>query len=546
MNPDPSDDGGVVVPQLPQERDVEWDSNSSTLNNDDDDTKERKQCWSGALENADSRKAAKAERKAAKNQVLFEVMTQEELAMVERALHPESEQAVSKGQGLGDNRTIEENVAFNANTFKWSKLRQGVHEKKLTKIYGAKQRLHASQQDNMILSPVFARLGISTVISKAGKKRRSLDIKLRAAILGDLVAFENEQVETMQRMAGYWRYANKRTYNEMVRNNELWDWATGEKLPEIKEEVELDTIDEEDDCADAGTMGRQTGYYVADNWDDPEIKVPAGPTALSLAPQIDRLNTNEMVETSYALTSQSHADRDINLKKDIESTKGRTKPRISKLFFSPGRLPTQTSSFRILSPATSDEDRERVRDESVNRAEEGSETLEGSPTSRNPLSPTSSTPKGFQGVKDTRVSGTAIRNASPPVKDPQSPPQKPIRHPSAPDAQPRDPRDPVNRFGALKRETPAPCEEEGEATTKKADPPPLVRMKIPAKPIVKTLTIHDEQDDWTTQRRPKGTKGAKVGVAALRPQAVVVVGGAHHAAKLAGAKCFAAVVKNGL
>ena len=57
--------------------------------------------------------------------------------------------------------------------------------------------------------------------------------KLTAAIEGDITAFQNEQAETMARAAGYWRYVNKRTYNIMVRNNTIWDWATGEKLPEL-------------------------------------------------------------------------------------------------------------------------------------------------------------------------------------------------------------------------------------------------------------------------------------------------------------------------
>lgn len=56
----PSDDGGVHV-GVDQEQEFEWDSNSSTLYNvdDDDDAKERKQGWSGVMESADARKAAK-------------------------------------------------------------------------------------------------------------------------------------------------------------------------------------------------------------------------------------------------------------------------------------------------------------------------------------------------------------------------------------------------------------------------------------------------------------------------------------------------------
>ena len=304
--------------------------------------------------------------------------------MVERALHPESEQqasAVSKGQGLADNRTIDENIAFTANTVKWGKLRQGVHAKKLAKNNGGKQKPNTPQQDNEILDRIFASLGVSTNLTKAGKERRSLDTKLRAAILGDLVAFENDSVETMQRMAGYWRYANRRTYNEMVRNNELWDWATGEKLPEIREEVELDVIEEEDENAEAGTDGETKGK-IPENWDDPDFEFPVGQTMLSLTPFVDRLNTNGTVGRS---------DTPPKLDKKIEST--------------------------------SDEDREQFWDDSGHYTQEGSDALNGSPLLRSPLSPMTSNAKdlhkrGFQGVKDTRVLEKAIRKASPPFKDP--------------------------------------------------------------------------------------------------------------------------------
>ena len=57
----------------------------------------------------------------------------------------------------------------------------------------------------------------------------------------------------MQRMAGYWRYVNKRTYNAMIRTNKLWDWSTGEKLPEVE-------VDENDDLGedDGASLGGST------------------------------------------------------------------------------------------------------------------------------------------------------------------------------------------------------------------------------------------------------------------------------------------------
>lgn len=455
--------------------------------------------------------------------------------MVERALHPESGQeasAVSKGQGLADNRTIDENIAFTANTFTWGKLRQGVHAKKVAKNNGGKQKPNTPQQDNEILDPIFASLGVSTNLTKASKERRSLDTKLRAAILGDLVAFENDQVETMQRMAGYWRYANKRTYNEMVRNNELWDWATGEKLPEIREEVELDVIEEEDENAEAGTLDVETKGKIPENWDDPDFELPVGQTTLSLTPLVDRFNTNGTVGRS---------DTPPKLDKEIESTRDRTtSPNVSKLSFSPGRLRGQILNIEVLSPSSSDEDWEQFRDDSGNYTQEGSDALDGSPVPRSPLSPLTPNAKGlhkrgFQGVKDTRVLEKAIRKASPPFKDTP----KPLGSLSASANQNRDTPDLLNRFGALDRETPAPCEE-----VKKVDPPPVKSVvRIPAKPIVKTLAIHDEQDNWTTQHRSKGKKGVKGGPAvALRQQAAVNV----HAKKFAGGKSFAAAVKKGI
>lgn len=67
-------------------------------------------------------------------------------------------------------------------------------------------------------------LRVDTEPSNTSKGRKQLVNKLTIAIEADLLAHDNEQAATMQRMAGYWRYANKRTYNFMVRNSEIWDW----------------------------------------------------------------------------------------------------------------------------------------------------------------------------------------------------------------------------------------------------------------------------------------------------------------------------------
>ena len=544
------DDSGIRPIQVNPEREVEWDSNASTLNNDDDDAEERKQ-WSGGMESPDARKAAKAERKAARNQVLFEVITQEELAVVERVLHPEAENqasAISKGQGLADNRTIDENIAFNPNTVRWSKFRQGFYAEKIAKSNGGKQKPNTPEQDNKILSPIFAQFGISTNMSKANRERKSLDTKIRAAILGDLVAFDNDQVETMQRMAGYWRYANKRVYNSMVRNNELWDWATGEKLPEITEETELDLIEEEAANPEAGTHVEMQGR-IPDNWDDPDFDLSAGVAALSLAPLVDGPNNNKA----------GGSDREPN--EIIESTGYHIGT--SKLSSSAECLTVQTLSFNVLSSLSSEDTWEQLPAESGDQTKEAPETFNGSSTPRNPLSPMTSNPKGphekcFQGVKDTRIFGKAIHKASPPLEDapPRTRTSQPNRNPSTPATTPkRDDRDPLNRFGALDHEVPAPSAQVNQpvSSTPAAKKSVAARtIPVPTKPIVKTLAIYDEQDKGTTTtRRP--LMGRKGGVMNGSPAAAVAALGEEqaavdnvHAKRFAGGKSFAAVVKGGL
>ena len=533
----PSDEGIVPHCQVDPEPEAEWDSNASTLNNDHDEAAERKQCWSGGLENSDARKAAKAERKVAKHQVLFDVITQEELTKVEEVLHPQSDDqasAVPNGQGLADNQTIDENIVFNPNTFRWGKLRQRVHAKKIAKVNGGRPK-STPEQDNKILSPIFAQLGIRTNISKANRERKSLDTKLRAAILRDLAAFENDQVETMQRMAGYWRYANRKTYNAMVRNNELWDWATGEKLPEITEEAELDTIEEDTENAEAGSEAVGMVTRVPENWDDPDFGLPTGVAALSLVPLVDGSSNRRKVSGS-----------DTELDGKVEWTEDRITG--SKLTSSPDCLPGQTLSINILLPLSD----ERLGAKPRDHTKENPVTFNGSSTPRDPLSPTTfntkgSHDKGFQGLKDTRVFGKAIRNASPPPPTDSPRAAQPIRSLLQPAAPKRDNRDNLlrNRFGALAHEVPAPCEE----VKKVDDPIPIITksvVRIPAKPIVKTSSMHDEQEDNWTSVLPR-QKGKRIGTkgrhaVALREQAAVNL----HARKFAGGKSFAAVVKRGV
>lgn len=83
-----------------------------------------------------------------------------------------------------------------------------------------------------MVKEILAGLNIRTNDRNADKDRRLLLTKLGDAIFADLALVSNEARETMRRSAGYWRFANRRTYNAMVRNSKIVNWETGEKLTE--------------------------------------------------------------------------------------------------------------------------------------------------------------------------------------------------------------------------------------------------------------------------------------------------------------------------
>lgn len=246
--------------------------------------------------NVDFRKPAKAESKTGKHKSRFQVTTAEELQRIQDALHPARDPLSNKRGGylesnsLINNATIDTNIAFNTHTFQYSSLRSAVQKRKLERNKGllstpcSRAPLNDSQ-----MSAILHRLGISSsAVSNNTKERTSRIISLRDAIEQDLRCVENEDRETMARMAGYWRYANRRTYNAMVRTNELWDWATGAKLEEIEEEEsELGSTDEEADRRSPGFSESDTiiGTPQCENWDNDFVFDSNDPLHLATMPE---------------------------------------------------------------------------------------------------------------------------------------------------------------------------------------------------------------------------------------------------------------------
>lgn len=96
-----------------------------------------------------------------------------------------------------------------------------------------------SKLDLPIIQEILTRLDIA-VPTQIKKDRKELLNKAAEAIYADIELVANEARETMKRCTSYWRFASKKTYNAMIRNNQLVNWETGEKLSEDSSSGEED------------------------------------------------------------------------------------------------------------------------------------------------------------------------------------------------------------------------------------------------------------------------------------------------------------------
>ena len=307
----------------------------------------------------ESGKAAKADRKTAKHQAKMEVITGNDLDEVNNALHPDQailakRERQDTSQGLTHN-AIENNIVFNTHTFKYNSLRTDVHHKKVAKANLPRRgtNLKIPEQRKAFVDPILQALGLNSNLTSATKDRKALDAKLRAAIYQDILAVTNEQAETMQRMAGYWRYVNRSTYNAMVRMNEIWDWATGAKLPEIEEENGIsDVAGSESDSTLVGSTDLESL-----NTSSPTAKAESNIRDFDVADDITPVTLIDATD-SYISTSIGEGVR-TPTKASVYPEAGHGISSESdgarSLSYSPGRLPGPTITFSVPSPSSSDE-----------------------------------------------------------------------------------------------------------------------------------------------------------------------------------------------
>ena len=387
----------------------DW-NDSSTLDEDDED-------WKGSsLDIFEGNKAAKAAKRIAKHQARFRTILEADIEHIEHALHPDvtkvPRRKVGDNQSLTNNNIIESNITFNPHCFEWSSLRQGVNDKRTIKNDGPpKIWVDPQVEEQKLMQAIFERLGISAVPTNHAKERKILLARLKAAIKSDLIADGNEQEETMQRMAGYWRYVNRRTYNAMVHMNELYDWATGQKLPEI-DETELEEDLDEDRESLGGCLKVETPSANAGN-------APKTPEWEGRAAREDR------EDPTPKLTTSNHSEGDL-----------------ARL------LRRQQISYS-------------EHDEAVN---DNCMVLPPStPSAGSENSLRNTTEDSHASQKDTRVLSKAIRAASPARKDTHIAPPRCSKLKATPSTLAKDlsskPVKLANQFGFLENDIPAPCDE---------------------------------------------------------------------------------------
>lgn len=347
-----------------------------------------------------------------------------------------------------------------------------------------------AEQVYEISTVILKTLGIKTSIAKATKARKILDSKLRTAIVNDLIAVDNEQAETMERMAGYWRYANRRTYNQMVENNELWDWATGAKLQKIEEESDLEVIEEEEESLEGGTSEESISEFTPltspESWTDDSYEPAIGD--VSLFPK-----TTEGGDDIRTPTQANYSRHILDPETLVDTIRsGCRKLHLSDLKYSAGHSPGPTHRFAVPSPSSSDD--EPYEDDWDFIEEDGHIISKVGSRWTAPFSPVTPTAKGsiFNGKKDTRAHNKAvyIREASPPQIAPAE--SSPWNKAPSPTTIPPGSTDVNNHFGNLDRELPAPCDD-----PKVVDTSLKVKMITLAMPPKKSSPVAEE--GWEIQ-----------------------------------------------
>lgn len=168
-----------------------------------------------------TKKERKAAKKAAKAMDRDKVVTSADIKLVAEILHPNGEKAEelegAEMEELEEDLDIKANLKFNNST---------CNSKSVRHDYIAKDR----EQKEVEKAEVERVLLALDVNPKAIGKEGELVTELSQAIKNDLVHHQDELKIVARNKAGFWRWANKRNYRDLVENGKDWD-AKHEREP---------------------------------------------------------------------------------------------------------------------------------------------------------------------------------------------------------------------------------------------------------------------------------------------------------------------------
>ncbi|KKY27485.1 hypothetical protein UCRPC4_g01080 [Phaeomoniella chlamydospora] len=247
-------------------------------------TNRRKEKRAGKLE--------KSKAKALKNQERFDSgVTSQDVQAVKEAIHGKEDRVLATHNDDDVDVIIQRNIAFVA----------AVHASK--KIYQAKGVETLTNKDKQAFTTdamtrrvddILEALDLSVVSSsttpnipqvagqqstpakrgkidgKSRKERQALVNKVRTLIFEDIEKCDADDTNTLIRMAGYYRYANKQILGKMLVNHEDWEWATGERVQQVDEDEPEDEGEgyEDAEVAEHAAEGDWVQEHVDDVWDD--------------------------------------------------------------------------------------------------------------------------------------------------------------------------------------------------------------------------------------------------------------------------------------
>ncbi|KAI9705449.1 MAG: hypothetical protein M1836_006204 [Candelina mexicana] len=198
---------------------------------------------------------------------------------------------------------IAENLAYNSKTVSYHRWVAGRKKE-------AKSTLQSKAESKYqeVPSEILARLGVEVYVQGASKERKSAVSKLCEAICNHLTTVENEERMTMMRMAGYWRYVDRKQYDLMKENNQIWDWTTGHKMTPVIENEEPAEKDGDNDWNqdnDLEEIHQLTEDHLAD-------QLPVDSTEESLDSDASHISDGRAIpETSNAIPDKNLSPKPV-------------------------------------------------------------------------------------------------------------------------------------------------------------------------------------------------------------------------------------------